>query len=376
MRTRVRVSVQLINVADNGHLWSDVFERELKDVFAIQEEIAQNVVRALRVVLSDRERVALRSLPRAEPGAYEWYLRGRRHAAQAGRAELEAGRQMFLRAIELDPTYVPAMAGVADCCAWLYLYWGGAEDELATGDAMSRRAVALAPAYAEAHAARAMVHESHGRSHEAQSALETALRLNPRVYKIHYAYARVCWLLGNAAAAAHHLERAEHLNPDYHGVPAILAKVYDRLGRNQDATRARQRCVARAEWSLGRNAADVRARYLGATALAGLGEDRRAAEWIEHACDLAADDPVAFEYAASVHARSGHAAAAFTCLERAIALGYRHLEWIAAEPDFDALRAHPRFRALVTRGARPAPAALPRRASQPRSRIVTSRPRH
>jgi hypothetical protein len=85
---------------------------------------------------------------------------------------------------------------------------------------------------------------------------------------------------------------------------------------------------------------------------------------------------VAFEYAASVHARSGHTAAALTCLERAMALGYRHLEWIAGEPDFDSLRAHPRFRAIVTRDARPTPAALPRRASQPSARIITSRERH
>ncbi|HSF02580.1 MAG TPA: winged helix-turn-helix domain-containing protein, partial [Solirubrobacterales bacterium] len=211
-RARVRVSVQLVNVADNGHLWSAAFDRELKDVFAIQEEIAENVVRALRVVLSDRERIALRSLPRAEPGAYEWFLRGRREAAHASRSQLEAGRQMFLRAIELDPTYVPAMAGVADCCCWLYLYWGGAEHELDTADEMSRRTVALAPDYAEAHAARALVLVAKGHPREALAPFEAALRLNPRVYKIHYTYARTCWTLGNASAAAHHLELAEQLN--------------------------------------------------------------------------------------------------------------------------------------------------------------------
>jgi adenylate cyclase len=368
-RARVRVSVQLINVADNGHLWSATFERELKDVFAIQEEIAENVVRALRVVLSDRERLALRSLPRAEPGAYEWYLRGRRGAVQASRRELEAGRQMFLRAIELDPTYVPAVAGVADCCAWLYLYWGGAENELATAEEMSQRAVAMAPDFAEAHAARALVLVMKGRSREALAAFEAALRLNPRVYKIHYAYARTCWTSGNATAAAHHLELAEQLNPDYHGVPALLAKVYDRLGRREDATLARRRCVERAERSLSLDAANVRALYLGATALAGLGERRRAVEWIERACVIAPDDPVAFVYAASVHARNAQTAAALDCLERAIALGYRHVDWIAGEPDFQPLRADPRFRATLQRGARQVPAATLGRAGKPRARV-------
>jgi adenylate cyclase len=372
-RTRVRVSVQLINVVDNGHLWSATFERELKDVFAIQEEIAENVVRALRVVLSDRERLALRSLPRAEPGAYEWYLRGRPEGAEANRHALEAGRQLFLRAIELDPTYVPAMAGVAECCSWLYLYWGGAERELDTADAMSRRAVALAPAYAEAHAARALVLVMQGRSREALAAFETALRLNPRVYKIHYAYARQCWTLGNATAAAHHLEMAERLNPDYHGVPALLAKIYDHLGRGEEATLARRRCVERAERSLDLDAGNVRALYLGATALAGLGERRRAVDWSERACVIAPDDPVALVYAAAVHARNGQTTAALEHLEHAIALGYRHLGWIAREPDFEPLRAEPRYRALLKRSPRPESAGPLARASRPRARIAAGK---
>lgn len=356
-RSRVRVSVQLINVADNGHLWSTTFDRELRDVFAIQEEIAESVVGALRVVLSDRKRLALRSLPRAEPGAYDWYLRGRREAVEASRRALEAGRQLFLRAIELDPTYVPALAGVADCSSWLYLYWGGADHERATADEMSRRAVALAPDYAKAHASRALVLVMKGRLREALAAFEAALRLNPRIYKIHYAFARTCWTSGNTAAAAHHLRLAEQLNPDYHGVPALLAKVYDRVGQREEATLARRRCVERAERSLHLDPSNVRALYLGATALAGLGERRRATEWIERACAIAPDDPVAFVYAATVHARNGQATAALEHLEQAIALGYRHLEWIACEPDLEPLRAEPRYRELLKRPSRPESAA-------------------
>jgi adenylate cyclase len=358
-RSRIRVSAQLISVADNGHLWSAVFDRELRDVFAIQEEIAENVAGALRVVLSDRERLALRSLPRAEPGAYDWYLRGRQIGAQSSRGELEAARQMFLRALELDPRYGPALAGVADCSAWLYLYWGGAEGELVTAEAMSRRAIALAPDLAEGHVARALLLAIRGRARESVAAFETAVRLSPRVYKIHYAYARSCWASGNVTAALHHLERAEQLNADYYGIPALLAKVYDRLGRAEDAIRARHRCVEQAERSLARDPADVRALYLGAGALAGLGDERRAAEWIERATTMAPDDPVVLEYAAAVHARGGRTAAALACLDQALALGYRHDDWIAREPDFDPLRADPRFGAIVHRGSRRRPVVPP-----------------
>jgi TolB-like protein/DNA-binding winged helix-turn-helix (wHTH) protein/Tfp pilus assembly protein PilF len=363
--SRVRVNAQLISVADNGHLWSAIYERELEDVFAIQEEIAESVVGALRVVLSDRERLALRSLPRAEPTAYEWYLRGRQVGAQSGRGELEAARQMFRRALELDPRYAPALAGVAHCCAWLYLYWGAAEDEVDTAEETSRRAIALAPDLADAHMGRALVLAIKGRVREADAALEAAVRLSPRVYKIHYTCARFRWARGDVAATLHHLERAEQLNADYYGIPALLAKVHDRLGRPQDAARARQRCVEQAEASLARNPADIRALYLGAGALAGLGEASRAADWIERATTVAPDDAVVLEYAAAVHARGGRPAAALACLDRALALGYRHLDWIAREPDFDGLRGDPRFGALFRRASGEAPAQRAARGPRP-----------
>jgi adenylate cyclase len=118
------------------------------------------------VVLTDRERQALRRVRRVEIGAYDWYLRGRHLSAQASGRNLEAGRQMFLRAIELDPDFVPALAGLADCCAWLYLCWGERERELTTADEASRRAVALAPDSADAHAVRAMAYYLTGRPEE------------------------------------------------------------------------------------------------------------------------------------------------------------------------------------------------------------------
>ena len=110
------------------------------------------------------------------------------------------------------------------------------------------------------------------------------------------------------------------------GVPAFLAKVYERLGRTEEATLARRRCVERAERNLSRNPADVRALYLGATALAGLGERRQAVEWIDRACAIAPDDPVARQYAACVYVRVGQTATALECVEQAIAVGYRHRE--------------------------------------------------
>ena len=121
---RLRVTAQLINVGDGYHLWSERYDRQLEDVFEIQDEIAGNIVRALRVVLGEDEKRALEK-PRTENvQAYEYYLRGRQIQHQMRRATLQYSRRMFDRAIEIDPNFARAHAGIADCCSFLYMVLG------------------------------------------------------------------------------------------------------------------------------------------------------------------------------------------------------------------------------------------------------------
>ena len=117
--TRLRISAQLINVADGYHLWSEKYDRELKDVFAIQDEIAGNIVQALRVMLSPKEKRALGKVPTTDVEAYDVYLRGRKFFHQFSRKNIAFARQMFNRATQIDPDYALAYAGIADCHSWL-----------------------------------------------------------------------------------------------------------------------------------------------------------------------------------------------------------------------------------------------------------------
>src|SRR5207248_5296941 len=134
---RLRVTAQLINVADGYQLWSERYDRQLEDVFAIRDEIAENIVRALRVVLGEDEKRALEK-PRAENvKAYEYYLRGRQVASQLRRSPLEYARRMFDRAIELDPKFTRAYAALADCCSFLYMYWDSSKANLDAANAAS-----------------------------------------------------------------------------------------------------------------------------------------------------------------------------------------------------------------------------------------------
>ncbi|MEP6905016.1 MAG: protein kinase, partial [Gemmatimonadales bacterium] len=129
MGNKLRITAQLVNVADGYHLWSERYDREMEDVFAIQDDISQSIVKALRVILSEDEKKAIEK-PRTENvKAYEYYLRGRQFF-EIRRKSLEYARQMFKRAIDTDPEYAVAHAGVADCCSILYMYFDARESNL------------------------------------------------------------------------------------------------------------------------------------------------------------------------------------------------------------------------------------------------------
>jgi serine/threonine protein kinase len=143
MGNKIRISVQLINVANGYQLWSERYDREIEDVFAIQDEIAQNITKALRVVLSEDEKRAIEKMPTENVEAYDYYLRGRQFFHQHRRTSIEFARQMFTRAIEIDPEYALAHAGIADCCSILYMYFDARESNLKQADIASRKALQL-----------------------------------------------------------------------------------------------------------------------------------------------------------------------------------------------------------------------------------------
>ena len=211
---RLRVTAQLVNVADGYHLWSERYDRQLEDVFEIQDEIAGNIVRALRVVLSDQEKRAIEKAPTENVQAYDYYLRGRQFFHQFRRTGIQFARRMFERAIEIDPNYALAYAGVADCCSFLYMYWDGSKANLESAESASRKALELDPERAEAHASRGFALALRRQYEEARREFEAALRLDPKLYEAHYLYARACFQEGKLEEAVRHYEDASRVRPE------------------------------------------------------------------------------------------------------------------------------------------------------------------
>ena len=347
--TKLRVTAQLVNVTDGYHLWSERYDRELQDVFAIQDEIAGNIVRALSVVLSDAEKRAIEKAPTDNVAAYDYYLRGRQFFHQFRRTGIQFARRMFERAIEVDPNYALAYAGVADCCAFLFMYWDGSNSNLESADSASRKALELDPELAEAHASRGFAVSLSKRYDDARTEFETALRLNPKLYEAHYLYARACFQEGKLEEAVRHYQDAARVRPEDYQALLLMQAPLKGLGRKAEAEAALRQGLQVAERYVELNPDDARALYLGAGALAQLGQRDRALEWTKRAFSIDPEDSGVLYNVACSYALLGRIDDAIACLEKAVQNGFGHREWLENDSDLNALRADPRFQTLRAR---------------------------
>ena len=344
---RLRITAQLINVADGYHLWSERYDRELEDVFAVQDEIAENIVRSLRVVLSEDEKRAIEQPRTDDVQAYEYYLRGRQFFHQFREKGLQFARRMFARAIEIDPNYARAYAGIADCSSILYHYWDASNANLEQADTASRKALELAPTLAEAHAARGLALSLRGRYDDAEREFDAATRLDPQLYEGHYYFALARFQQGNLAEAAKLFEQAAAVRPEDYQAPILAAQSYAGLGQHAMADAGYRRAAITVERHIELNPDDPRARYMGANILCHIGRREQGLEWGDRALALDPEDAGVLYNTACLNAVAGRSEYAIELLEKAVQNGFGHREWIDNDPDVASLRDHPRFQALL-----------------------------
>ena len=347
MGNRIRVTAQLVNVADGYQLWSERYDREMEDIFAIQDDISQAIVKALRVILTEDEKKAIEKTRKVNVEAYDYYLRGRQFIHQHSRKDLETARKMFRRAIEIDPDYALAHAGLADCSSILYMKVDARESNLTQGDAASRKALELDPDLAEAHVARGLAVSLRKQFDEAEREFETAMKLDPKLFEAAYYFARARISQGRFAEAAKLFERACVLRPEDYQAPSFLAQAYMSLAMPAECEAAYRRTVRLVEDRLELVPDDARACVLGAAACAILGDVNRAVELSRHALAIDPDDPMLLYNVACTYAQLNNANDALDCLESAVDKGYGHKEWIEHDTDFDSIRETPRFKAIL-----------------------------
>ena len=346
---RLRITAQLIQTHSGHAVWAERYDRQMEDVFAIQDEMAQNIARALEVMLTDTERRAIEKPETADIQAYDYYLRGRQFFHQFRMKGTEFARQMFARAIVLDPNYARAYAGVADCCSFIYMYWEASEANLKEADAASRKALELDPDSAEGHASRGLAISLRKQYQEAHAEFDTAIRLNPRLFEPYYFCARSYLAQGKLAESAEMFEQASRVSPDDYQSPGLLGMVYSGLKQLEKARRCWERSVASCEKHLKLNPDNPRAYYLGAIDLVRLGQREKGLDWARRALEIEPDDTGVLYNVACVYSVAGEIDKSLDSLERGVAAGFGQKDWMINDDDLSAIRNHPRYQEILNR---------------------------
>ncbi len=345
--SRVRVTGQLINCKDGGHVWADRYDRELTDIFAIQDEITHAIVEQLKVKLLPQEKKSIGRTPTESVEAYTYYLRGRQFLHRHSKSYYQLARRMFAKAVELDPLYARAYAGIADCDSFLFLHYF-VDVALDSILATSAKAMALEDGLAEAHASRGLALSLGQRYDEAMAEFEQAIVLDPNSFEGHYFYARACFAQGQLEQAAALFERAAETKPDDYQSLVLLIQIYRSLGRDRDKQSAARRGLDRAERELALYPENSRAAYLGANALLEIGETDRAREWLSRALAVDPDDILTQYNVACAYTKLGDIEPAFDLLERILPRANHETKaWVKQDSSLDALRSHPRYQKVL-----------------------------
>ena len=346
---QLRISAQLIKVADGFNLWSETYDRELEDVFLIQDEIATSIGEALQLTLApggDRLVQAGRS---TDIRGYDFYLRGRGYFRRRTRDDIESARQMFIKAIEIDPEYAPAYAGLADTYTEFWRNYESTDENLQQADQASLKAVEMDPDLAEARAARGYALGQQRKYDEARQEFETAISLNPKLFEAYYYYGTVAFAQGELKRAGEMFEMATEVAPDDIRALQLLPQIYRSLGREDEVREASERRLALAERLLELDPDDVQTLLYGANALATLGERERSLEWAARVLEVDTDDALVLYNIACFYSLAGEVKPALEALERSYEAGLADPEWMEQDSDLDNLREEARYQALVER---------------------------
>ena len=363
---RIRITAQLIDGCTGGHLWAERYDRDLTDIFAIQDEITKAIVEQLRVRLLPEEMTIFGQTPTENVEAYNLYLKGREYFHNPTKAFLQLARQMFVRAAELDRSFARAFAGTANCDARL-VGWYGVRVPLEEILDLASKALELDPRLAEAHAARGEALRVAGRYEEATAAFEQALALDPNSFEANLAYARLARGVGNLEKSVDLFIRALEVQPNDYQAPLLVQSILHALGRDEEAEKYARLGLDRAEEALRLHPEGSRPAQLAGPTAAIMGDRAAAIRWIDRALWIDPDDAQALYNVACTWSLLGEVDKALNVLEVwAECGGALARNWLERDPDLDPIRTHPRFvKLLDSFNARLGEQALPTASASP-----------
>jgi adenylate cyclase len=345
---RVRINAQLIDGVTGDHVWAERYDRDLEDIFAIQDEISKAIVEALKVKLLPEEKKAIEQRGTTSAEAYNFYLLARQYWVTGNHGDPrreERVMRICSRAVEIDPYYANAWALLAVAQSNLRYGFGYEVDD---GVAAAHTALAINPAIAEAYCAKARRLEHKGRDDEAFAELEKGLRLDPDSWELNKAIGNYLIWHGKIAEAADYFERATSLmDSDYHGW-GMLTTCYFGLGDKEAGTDSARMTLQQVEKVLAEDPSNGAAISFGVGALAALGEQDRAREWMERALLIDPDNlNMRYNFACALARDFGDPEGALRMLESAMSRLKGTIGNAEFDPDLDSIRDDPRFKKII-----------------------------
>jgi adenylate cyclase len=346
---RVRITAQLIDAATGGHVWADRYDRDLTDIFAIQDEISKAIVAALRVKLLPAEKKAIEARGTSSVEAYNLYLMARQQWTEGSLGDIrrqETIVRICQQALSFDPNYAQAWALMALAQSQLR-FWHGMDVD---PEQAAERALAINPNLAEAHCVKAHLFEEQGQKDKARGEIETAIRLDPESWEVNREAARLLFRQRRVPEAIPYFEKAAALaESDWHNA-GMLISCYREVGDAEQLKRAAQRTVERTEKAIAKDPSNATVLASGAVALAVIGENQRAKDWIDRALLLDPENNIMrYNLACALTTELNDPDRAIKVLEPYFktTLGVTHVRHAEADPDLDSLREDPRFKEML-----------------------------
>ena len=350
---RVRITAQLLEAATDTQVWAERYDRTLDDIFAIQDEISKAIVTALRVKLLPAEKAAIEQRSTTSSEAYELFLMARGFQRKGSERLKPVILRICRRVVELDPGFAQGWALMS--LAEAELSQRGVEGySIASARASAERAIAADPAVAEGHAAlaEAMVRGLLDQE-PVDDVLATALTLDPDCYDARVIAGAVAIGRREYEQAIVHLERAIELDPDAYWPAGMVSQAYEALGESDATAAAERRALARCEKILAEEPDHSGALGFLVTSLAGLGQVERARYWTRRALLYDPGNARLHYNLACAMSRLQDADTAVDLIEPWIdRVSEGWLLWMQRDNSLDPIREHPRFVALMARGAR------------------------
>jgi len=346
---RVRITAQLIDCAKGSHIWAERWDRDLTNIFALQDEISQAVVAALKVRLLPAEKVAIQRRGTTNPDAYNLYLMARQKRASGNEGDRHREEEIIRltrRATKIDPNYAQAWALMARAQTVLRLHFGASGDD---GLAAAERALALDPDLAETHAVKAQHLAKRGESDEARAELEMALRLDPDSWEANKQAGLLSFREQRLEDAIRYYRRTTSLMETDFASPMMLVTCYAALGERDDALSAARTTLNRAEKAVAQDQSNGSAMATACVALAFLGQADQARDWARRALLIDPHNMVMrYNLACALSAHLADVEGAVEILGPFFATADEFwLSQAGVDPDFNALRDDARFKAMI-----------------------------